>query len=535
MQVRVFHGGPVLTIDPAGTLASAVAVADGKIVAVGGEDVVEPYLKDADEVVDLNGRLLMPGFIDAHVHPVAGGLERIRCDLSEVSADQYADVIAAYIKEHPEREWVLGGGWSMEAFPGGRPTRDHLDAVVGNQPALLPNRDHHSAWASSRALELAGIDKHTPDPVDGRIERDADGVPTGLLHEGAMDLLKAIVPQHAPEDFTEALRAGQKHLHSLGIVGWLDALVDESTHEAYLKADREGWLTAKVSGALWWDRDCPPERIHEQVARLKMMQGGSRYRTPIVKVMQDGVIETFTAAMMHPYLDPCGHPTTNRGLRFLEPQQLKAVTKALDEAGFAVHFHAIGDQAIRDVLDAVEGTQGTRHQIAHVQVVHPDDVPRFHRLRVTANLQALWATHEPQLDELTLPFIGEERNRWLYPFGDLYRTGAPLAMGSDWPVSTPDPMAAIHVAVNRISALAPAGTPPLGPEQALPLAVALRAYTAGSAAASQLDRRSGTIAVGYDADLVVLDRNPFEHPHTELADTRVDRTYAEGVEVHRAD
>ncbi|MGW4486424.1 amidohydrolase [Amycolatopsis sp. NPDC004368] len=548
MTTTVFHGGRVFTADAAGTICSALAVSGGRIAAVGGDRAVEPFLRKADEVVDLAGALLLPGFGDAHVHPVLGGLERIRCDLSGAeTAEAYARIIGEYARAHPDREWILGGGWAMEAFPGGRPHRAALDAVVGDRPVLLPNRDHHSSWVSTAALTLAGIGRDTPDPADGRIERDAEGEPTGLLHEGAADLVARFASADTQEDLDAALAEAQRHLHSHGITNWQDAWVavpgaGPNAHTSYLRADRAGTLTAKVTGALWWDRSCPPEGVADQVASLTAIRAATAeqcrtYRTPSVKVMQDGVVETFTAAMLEPYLDAHGHPTGNRGLGFLDPELLRDVTQALDAAGFQIHYHAIGDRAVREVLDALEaaaavnGASDHRHHLAHLQVVHPADVPRFHRLGATANLQALWAAHEPQMDELTLPFLGSPRAGWQYPFGDLLRTGAALAMGSDWPVSSPDPLAAIHVAVNRV--LPGARTPPLGPDQALPLATALRAYTAGSAAVNHLDDTTGSLTVGLAADLVVLDRDPFDGPRREIGETRVVRTYADGVEVYR--
>ncbi|HWD03967.1 MAG TPA: amidohydrolase [Amycolatopsis sp.] len=547
MTTTIFRGGRVFTADAAGTIASAVAVADGKIAAVGGHRAVEPFLRAADEVVDLRGGLLLPGFGDAHVHPVMGGLERIRCDLTgATTADAYARTIGDYARAHPESGWILGGGWAMEAFPGGRPHRDALDAVVGDRPALLPNRDHHSSWVSTAALARAGVDRHTPDPRDGRIERDADGEPTGLLHEGAADLVARVAPPDTQEDFAAALAEAQRFLHSYGVTNWQDAWVvapggGPSAHEAYVRADRAGTLTARVTGALWWDRSCPPDGVPDQVARLAAIRAetnGRNYRTPAVKVMQDGVVETFTAAVLESYLDLHGHPTEERGLGFLDPALLREVTVALDATGFAIHYHAIGDRGVRDVLDALEaaaaanGPSGLRHQIAHLQLVHPEDIPRFHDLGVTANLQALWAAHEPQMDELTWPFLGRPRADRQYPFGDLLRAGATLAMGSDWPVSTPDPLAAIHVAATRV--LPGARRPALGPDQALPLATALRAYTAGSAAANQVADVAGSITPGRAADLVVLDRDPFAGAPHEIGDTRVVRTWVAGVEVYRA-
>ena len=545
----VFRNGPVFRADAGRSWATAVAVRDGTVVAVGGDEEVAAYLRDADEVVDLDGRLLLPGFVDAHVHPVMGGLERMRCDLTGGrTLAEYQQTVRTYVEEHPDRDWVLGGGWSMGAFDNGCPTAAQLDAAVGDRPAFLPNRDHHSAWASSRALELAGIDAGTPDPADGRIERDPSGRPTGALHEGAAHLVERLVPPNTQADFDEALQVGQAYLHSLGVVGWQDAWVEvgaggPSVHEAYLRAQSAGTLTARVVGCLWWPRETTPDAVADQVAHFVKVReeaagAGGRYDAGTVKIMLDGVAETYTAAMLEPYLDRCGHPTHNTGLSFVEGDLLGAVVTQLDAAGFQVHFHALGDRAVRDALDAVaaarqsNGTADRRHHLAHLQVVHPDDVRRFRQLGATANLQALWATHEPEMDELTIPFLGDRRAGWQYPFGDLLRSGATLAMGSDWPVSSPDPLGAIHVAVNRVSPVAPEGTPVFLPGQALPLPAAVAAYTAGSSYVCHLERVTGTVAVGHSADLVVLDRNPFDGPAERIAEARVLRTYVDGVAVH---
>jgi predicted amidohydrolase YtcJ len=541
----VFRGGPVFCSDAARSTASAVAVDDsGTIVAVGGESEVSPYLDGADEVVDLSGRLLVPGFIDAHVHPVMGGVEMGQCNLTGGdSVSGYAELIGRYAAARPEREWILGGGWSMSPFPGGKPTRHDVDPVVADRPFFLPNRDHHSYWANSRALELAGIDASTPDPDDGRIERDSAGDPTGLLHEGAGQLVERLLPEPSQTDYDEGLRVAQRYLHSLGIVGWQDAWVryagaGATEHEAYRRASVEGWLTARVRGALWWDRSCPADGVADAVAELVRLRSevgdDGNYRATSVKIMQDGVAETFTAAMLEPYLDRCGHSTDNTGHSFLTVELLRQVVEALDAADFQIHVHALGDRAVRETLDALEtartvnGTSDLRHHLAHLQVVHPDDIRRFRQLGATATIQALWACHEPQMDDLTIPFLGERRSGWQYPFGDLFRDGAAIAMGSDWPVSSPDPIQAIHIAVNRTDVAAPAGTPPLDAEQGLTLATALAAYTSGSAYINGVDDRSGTIAPGMAADLVVLDRNPFDGPVSEIGHATVDRTYVGG-------
>jgi predicted amidohydrolase YtcJ len=542
----VFRGGSLF--DGHHHLGPGAVLVDGdRIVAVAtGEGAGEELLGRAAgdvEVVDLGGGLLSPGFIDAHVHPIQGGLERLRCDLSELSSrEDYLAAIEAYAAAHRDVPWILGGGWAMPAFPGGTPTAADLDAVVPDRPVYLPNRDHHGAWVNSRALEIAGIDVSTPDPDDGRIERDTEGRPTGTLHEGATALVARHLPAATDDDFYAALMAGQSYLHSLGVTGWQDAIVGaysgmEDASSAYAAAATNGDLRSQVVGALWWDRSRGVDQVPELVAKRASMSAG-RFRATSIKIMQDGVAENYTAAMIAPYLDRCGHPTDNSGHSFVAAGALAEAVTALDAAGFQVHVHAIGDRGVREALDAfaaaraANGAADQRHHIAHLQVVHPDDVGRFAALGVTANMQALWACLEEQMIELTLPFLGEERSAWQYPFGDLHRNGTPLAMGSDWPVSTPDPLAAIHVAVTRTAygEEGPAGSEPFLPDQALDLETAFAAYTSGSARVCHRDD-AGVLEPGAVADLVVLDRDPFAAPKDEIGATRVSSTWVAGERV----
>jgi predicted amidohydrolase YtcJ len=542
----VFVGGPVFVSDAIRSRTTAVAVTDGRIVAV-GNDPVRELIGARTEVVDLHGRMLVPGFQDAHVHAVWGGLDLIRCNLSaETTKAGYLARIAEYAAAGPDKQWILGGGWGMSAFPGGTPRAEDLDTVLPDRPAFLPNRDGHGAWVNSRALELAGITAATPDPADGRIERDSDGTPTGTLHEGAMALVNRLLPPTSPEDYLRALLIGQEYLHSLGVTAWQDAILGDygdagDATPAYLAAARSGQLTARVVGALWWDRTRGIEQIPDLVARREAGRAG-RFAATSVKIMQDGVAENFTAAMIEPYLDGCGHHTGNAGISFVDPAVLREAVLTLDDLDFQVHFHAIGDRAVRESLDSVaaalakNGHKDNRHHIAHLQVVHPDDVPRFRQLGVAANMQALWAAFEPQMVELTLPFLGEPRSSWQYPFGDLLRSGAVLASGSDWSVSTPNPFAAMHVAVNRLSAPSEkeGDYDVFLPEQRIDLASALTAYTAGSAWVNHLDD-TGTIRAGNLADLVVLDRDPFTGSPEQIGTTRTLQTFVGGERVYAAD
>jgi predicted amidohydrolase YtcJ len=538
----LFTGGQVYVPGRSSSRAGGVAVRGGRVLAVGRDEILAELRGPATEVVDLAGGLVLPGFQDAHVHPVFAGVRLTQCNLEEGDdSDGYVAAVAAYARAHPDVEWVTGGGWSMDAFPGGTPRRELLDAVVPDRPVYLPNRDGHGAWVNSRALELAGIDAATADPVDGRIERDPDGTPTGTLHEGAAVLVGRLLPALDEADNDRGLLAGQAYLFSMGITGWQDAIVgaylgSPDTLSSYLRLARTGELKARVVGALWWDRERGGEQLRELVERRADGSAG-RFRATSVKIMQDGVAENFTAGMTEAYLDACGCQTTNAGLSFVDPVALREHVTALDREGFQVHFHALGDRAVREALDALaaaiaaNGPSDHRHHLAHLQVVHVDDVPRFAALGAVANLQPLWAHHEPQLDDLTLPFLGGSLAQRQYPFGDLHRAGARLAAGSDWAVSSPNPLWGAHVAVNRT---APDGRgdgaqrPPLLPEQALDLATALTAYTSGTAYVNHLDHESGTLAPGSYADLAVLDSDPFAKPPEAIAATEILRTYVEG-------
>jgi predicted amidohydrolase YtcJ len=520
---------------------TGVVVVAGRVVSVAPDAELE-VPAGADEV-DLAGGLLVPGFQDAHVHPVQGGLERLRCDLSEIdSRDGYLDAVRRYAEANPDRLWIGGGGWSMAVFGPTGPTAADLDSVVGNRPVFLPNRDHHGAWVSSRALELAGIDRSTPDPVDGRIERDAAGNPTGCLHEGAMGLVERLVSTTTDDEYYAAFLAGQEYLHSYGITAWQEAILGDyaaldDPSSVYVRAAESGTLTARVRGALWWEREHGLEQVATLGERRRVL-ARDRFVPAAVKVMQDGIAENYTAAMSAPYLDGCGCRTGNHGLSFVDPQLLQEAVVRLDAEGFQVHVHAIGDRAVRESLDAFErartanGPSDLRHHIAHLQVIRPEDRPRFADLAVTANIQPLWAAYDEQMTDLTIPYLDPERVAWQYPFGDLARAGAHLAAGSDWPVSSPDPLAGIHVAVNRWvhGGSGREGSEPFLPEQALGLPQAFAAYTRGSAFVNHLDD-TGTLEPGKLADLAVLDRDPFLGEPAAVGATRVVATYVDGERV----
>ncbi len=533
----VLRGGAVHTVDPLQPAAQAVAVGAGRIAAVGSDAEMVARIGPRTRVVELRGRTVLPGFQDAHVHPMIGGLARLRCELHDSHGrETYLAIVRDYAQQRPDVEWITGGGWSMDDFPGGTPRREDLDRVVPDRPVFLPNRDGHGAWVNSRALELAGVDATTPDPVDGRIERDPDGTPTGTLHEGAMHLVERLVPPDSQADLEAALVLAQGYLHSLGITSWQEAWLTPDMRAAYRAVAARGELTARVVGALWWDRSRGLEQVDELLAARAEGHIG-RFRPTSVKIMQDGVLENHTGALLTPYLDLDGRATDNRGLSFVEPKLLRQAVTRLDFEGFQVHVHAIGDRATREALDAFEAARAAngptdgRHHIAHIQLIHPSDLPRFAELNVTANAQPLWACHEAQMDELTIPFLGPERATWQYPFGSLLRAGARLAMGSDWSVSSPNPLVEMEVAVNRVAPDSRDVVPPLLPREAVSLEDAMRAFTMGSAYVQHHDDTTGSLTPGKLADLIVLDRNVFDRAAGPIGDAQVVATWIEGEAV----
>ena len=529
----VLTGGSVFTADGALTVAEAVAVRDGRIAWVGSAADARAHVGSDTRVLALEGRTVLPGFQDAHCHPAEGGVEMMRCGLYDChTREACLEEIARYAAANPDLDWVDGSGWSIDSFERGTPSRADLDAVVPDRPAYFLNRDGHGAWVNTRALELAGVTRKTPDPSGGRIERLPNGEAQGTLHEQAMSLVADLLPSIAPEEWETGILRAQDTFHRLGIIAWQDARIDGRVQlNAYRAVAERGELTMRVEGNLLWDRARGEEQVEELV---ELRAGGSlgRLRIRGAKIFADGVLENFTGALLEPYVG-----TENYGISMLDREELERAVVVLDAHGFQVHVHTIGDRAVRDALDAIaaaaraNGQRDSRHHLAHLQLIHPDDLPRFAELGVIGNVSPYWACRSGYVDDLTEPFIGPERSARMYPFGSLLRAGARLAFGSDWTVSTADPLLQLEVAVTR-TAPDTRDREPLLPQEALDLPTALQTFTAGSAYVNFLDDETGTIEPGKLADLVVLDRDALDPGSGPIGDARVLLTLVEGEAVY---
>ncbi len=531
----ILVNGAVHTMDRTNPKASAVASSGGRIVYVGSDKGALGYKGAAARVIDLHGKMVLPGFQDSHIHLVTGGLESGQCSLTGLKTrEQVFEKIKAYAAANPALSWVTGGGWELPVFPRAEPSREDLDRLVPDRPALLSSADGHSAWVNSRALEAAGVTAATPDPPGGRIERDpATGRPSGTLRESASGLVESHVPVPGPEEYVKGLEEGLRRINRFGITSIIEARADEKVLETYIALDRAGKLTARILASLDVDSDKGPADIL-RLEDLRRAANGDRLKAGAAKIFVDGVMEPGTAALLEPYTGSPG----SRGTPLIGPGPLDSLVTALDAAGFQVHIHAIGDRAVRMSLDAFQAAARTngagdlRHHIAHLELIDPADIPRFRALNVTANFQALWAWPDPYITDLTLPILGPARSRWLYPIGSVSRTGAVIVGGSDWPVSSENPLEAIETAVTRSDP----GLPPTSgwiPEEKVDLETMLRAYTVNGAWLAHEEGSRGSLTVGQAADIIVLDRDLFAVPASEISEARVLLTLLAGRAVYR--
>lgn len=532
--------GRIHTQDPARRIAQAVAVRGNTIVAVGDDADADALIGQHTQVVDLQGRVVLPGIIDAHVHPALSSHDMDKCNLQDRMLDPAAlkvEVAHCIAREPVPAPWFEVAGVNVSELT---LTLQQLDEMLPHRPLLLEDASGHTLLANSAALAAAHIKSDTQDPAGGRIEHDSTGKPTGTLRDSAVELVFAARPSPDIELETSRLDKAFAGMRAAGITSVQDADADEHDMVLYKRLYDAHRLRMRVRATFGLKMTNRPANIliHEAIDfRGRWTVDPDYLRADAVKIFADGVIENpaHTAALLEPYLDGAGRPTRNRGPTYFSQPHLDRVVAAADDAGFTVHIHAIGDRAVRSALDAFtyarkqNGDRDNRHQIAHLELINPQDFPRFKELGVIANFQLLWAESDPYTVTATMPYIGATRSRYLYPARSLLDAGALIAGGSDWGVSTYDPFAAMEHAITRAENR---GLKPLLPEQTLPLQAIVDAYTINAAFALKQERTTGSLEPGKRADLVVLDRDIFALDPFELHNTRVLLTYLDGQQVY---
>ncbi len=529
----------IYTMDGARSIAQCMAIANGKIAFVGSNADAAPFAGPMTRIVDMSGKMILPGFHDSHAHPATGYLEQQGCDLAELQTkEQILKTVATYVKDHPDITWVTGGGWSLPIFPDASPQKEELDKVVPDKPACLISQDGHSAWLNSKALEAAKITAQTADPVNGKIERqNGNREPSGTLRESAIKLVKDVAPTPTEADYRNAVLEVQKEFNKYGIVAVQDAGADETMLKAYASLDDSNLLTMRVHASMIVEPGDADPRIAE-LKRWRDKYDGKTLRVNSVKLWCDGVIETETAALLEPYLSE-KKTERNTGMLNFPQEVLNAVIARLDAEGFQIHIHAIGDAAVRASLNGHayaqtnNGWRDRRHHIAHLELIHPDDFNRFRDMNIIANYQPFWAYRDKYITEQTEPKLGPVRSRRLYQIASMIRSGAVVVAGSDWNVTTQNPLDAIQVAVTRCALDAAPGTVFM-PEEKTTLPEILACYTINGAYLSKTEKETGSIEVGKSADIVVLDRNLFTVPFNQIHKAKVLLTLFRGREVYRA-
>ncbi len=531
----VLRGGAVYTMDETRSWAQAVAIRGDRLVYVGPDSGVDVFIGQNTVVTDLAGQMVLPGFEDAHIHPVESGVALLECALDDSTTRAGISAqISACARAHPDWPWVRGAGWQLPIFPDASPRRELLDSLVPDRPAYFDAADGHSAWVNSRALALAGITRETKDPPNGRIERDPKtGEPSGTLRESAAGLVYDKLPEHTAADRLAGLRLALSLANRAGLTSLYEANADEDYLAAYKALDEKDSLTARVVAAIHVNVHGGAAQVPAMVA-LREKYRSAHLRPAGAKIFADGVIESGTAALLEPYL----HRNGSRGNANLEPPAFDSLAIALDKAGFQIHIHAIGDRAIRWSLDAIEaarranGVHDARPIIAHLQLIDPADIPRFRQLGVIADFQPLWAYPDDYITKLTEPQLGPARSRWDYPIGSVARSGATVVAGSDWSVSSLNPLEGMQVAVTRRALDAGPG-PAWIPEEVVDLPTIIAAYTINAAYAFGQERETGSLEVGKAADLVVLDHNLFDVAPDKIHEVNVVLTVFEGRVIYR--
>lgn len=534
MTATLIHNARIRTMDPALPEAGAVLIERGRVRAVGDADRLLVMAPDAARI-DAGGRLCLPGFQDAHIHLLNGGIDLVETaqlyDCTTLAGIQAALADHAAGQSGPV---VWGAGWQCGFFNDANLTRQVIDAVIPDRPCLIYDGNFHNACLNSRAIAEVGLTADTPDPPNGHFVRDAKGVATGMLHEDAIYWVVDRLPQTSEATRAAGLRAGQAHANRHGITGVLDAQVLDHHVRHYAAAAAAGDLTLRVAGAMAVFAADTVDTMLERLLALRAAHPSGDFQLHSAKFFLDGGLENRTAALLAPYADA---PGGNAPLMFAQ-DQIDALFAALDAHRFQIHVHCIGDAATRAALDgfararAANGAWPSLHQIAHCQLVHPDDWPRFADLGVMANFQPLWAAFDPVIPDDTMAMIGPDRAGWTYATRRAIDAGAPWCINSDWAVTTLNPFEIIGTAITREPPRRRGRTAPFFPDERMTIREAVLGYTVHAAAATWRSGHTGMLRPGYSADLIVLDRDIFDCDPYAVAETQVELTLFKGRAVH---
>jgi len=524
------------TMDDHCPRADAIAIRDGRILAVGTNMDIEAFADEKTRRVDALGKLMLPGLQDTHVH-----FQLSSADLYHNAAlyeaktlDELLTIIRDFARANPEKPWIRGVGFSSARFNSEQLTKELLDSVTDGRPALMFASDYHNGWANSAAFEAAGVRPGSPEPENGNYMRLADGTPKGWLIEDAIWAMSRIAPSYSDADYLEAMAHYSKIFNSRGITGVLDAMVSRNYMKNYQASYDRGDLTLRVRATSKVFAHKPLAEQLSELIDLRNTYHGDRVSLHSAKFFLDGVLENGTAVLLEPRSDTGG----NAELMFTQ-EQINEFFAAFDRERFQLHVHSIADGAVRAAVDGIEyaqqqnGCWDARHQLAHLQVVDPADIPRFRQLGILANYQTLWAQPNPEADEIVDAMLGEERIQWTYPIGEFIRQGVTCMISSDWGVTTFEPFQIMQCAVTRQSPITGETGPAHTPQHRISIEDAVKGYTINAAHAAWRDDCTGSLSVGKYADLIILDRDLFSISPYEIAQTQVLLTLLEGREVHR--
>jgi len=533
----VFKNGFVFTVDSLNTKAEAIAVKDGKIIFVGENGTVKSFIGENTKVIDLNGKMILPGFIDSHAHPISSYRYFYELNLYGLkSSEEIQQAIKKYLSEHPEAKYVKGRGWSNTDFPKSGPDKKIIDEIVKDIPVSFSSEDGHSKWVNSKTLELAGITNETKNPKGGVIERyDGTSEPNGTLRENAADLVYDIFPVYSIEELMKGLEAYQKMALSFGITTAHDAYLDAGSNEteAYRNLESKKILKMRFRASLYID----PEKSVDQINLLldeRNNNTGEFFQTNSAKIFVDGVVEGSTAFLKGPY----NHQPDSYGELLWNIDSLNKMCSALDKDNFQIHVHSIGDAATSVTLYAFafaefqNGRRDSRNSITHLQLVDASDIKKFKELGVVALPQPYWFSKDDYYYNIQVPYLGQKRADEEYPMKSFFDKGAIVASSSDYPVTIPcNPLEAIQYGITRSEFNTTDSTEILWPEERVSLEQMIRSFTINGAYANFLEKETGSIEVGKKADLVILDKNLFEIPVNEIHKAKVLMTFFDGEEV----